>query len=160
MKFKSKNQAGFTMIEMIFYVLFITLIIGGSLGIIYQLLRNSENLGAGIALEEEANFILKKIIWVLNDNSAINSPAVNGTSVSLSVDKNSFANNPVIVDMDSGNIRLKRGSNPVQVLNAGRFEVSNLNFELIREGSDPDTDLLKVSFLLEGKEFELTWHVR
>lgn len=153
-------SAGFTLIEMIFYMFFITLIIGGSLGIVYQLLKNSDSLKSGIAVEEEANFILKKIIWTLNDISIINSPAVNGTSASLSVDKNAFADNPVVIDLDSGDIRIKRGFNPALALNTGRFDVSDLNFELVREGSNPDTDLIKASFILDGKLFKLTWHIR
>ncbi|MDP3697533.1 MAG: hypothetical protein Q8R55_05980 [Candidatus Taylorbacteria bacterium] len=161
MKIPNLSQKGFTLIEMIFYMLFITLIIGGSFGIIYQLLRNSDSLKSGIAIEEEANFILKKIIWTLNDINTVNSPAVNGTAVFLSVDKNDFAaNNPVVIDMDSGDIRLKRGLNPALALNTDRFEVTDLNFELVREGSDPDTDLLKVSLILDGKAFKLTWHIR
>lgn len=154
------SAAGFTLIEMIFYMFFITLIIGGSLGIVHQLLRNSDSLKSGIAVEEEANFILKKIVWALNDTSSINSPVVNGTSASLSVNKNSFADNPVVIDIDENDIRIKRGTNTAIFLNTARFAVSGLNFELVRENSDPDTDLLRVSFKLEGKEFKLTWHVR
>lgn len=154
------GQAGFTLIEMIFYILFITLIIGGSLGIVYQLLSNSESLRSGIAVEEEANFILKKLIWVLNDTTAVNSPAVNGTSTSLSVNKNSFPDNPVVIDLDGGDIRIKKGSNAALALNGYRFTASDLNFELIREGSDPDTDLINVSFLLNNKQFKMVWHMR
>lgn len=156
----TKTQSGFTLIEMIFYMLFITFIIGGSLGIVYQLLRNSDSLKSGTAVEEEANFILKKIIWVLNDASVINLPAVNGTSASLSVNKQDFANNPVVVDLDNGVIKIKRGSSPVLGLHGDRFTASDLNFRLIREGSDPDTDLLSASFILDGKSFKLTWHLR
>lgn len=156
----TKTQSGFTLIEMIFYMLFITLIIGGSLGIVYQLLSNSDSLKSGTAVEEEANFILKKIIWVLNDVSLINSPAINGTSTSLSVEKHDFTDNPVVVSLGSGVIKIKRGSSPVLGLHGGRFMASDLNFRLIREGSDPDTDLLEVSFILDGKSFKLTWHLR
>ena len=158
---KKSAQSGFTLIEMLFYALFITVIIGGSLGIIHQLLKNSDSLKSGIAIEEEANFILRKIIWVLNDVETVNSPAINTESNLLSVNKNDFAGgNPVIVVLAGKDITIKRGSGPALPLNGERFTVSSLSFELFRENSDPKTDLLKASFLLNGKPFKLTWHIR
>lgn len=155
------TQRGFTLIEMLFYLLFITFIIGSTLGIVYQLLRNSENLKTGISTEEEGNFILKKISWVLNDASAINSPALNFTATSLSVDKNDFGSgNPVVVSLDSGLIRIARGSGLPKQLSNDRFTITNLSFQRTWDGSNPETDLIKASFYIGTRMFELTRKIR
>lgn len=153
--------AGFTLIEMLFYILFIIFIIGSTLGIVYQLLRNSENLKTGISVEEEGNFILKKISWVLNDTGAINSPALNSTATTLSVDKNDFGSgNPVVVSLDSGLIRIARDSGLPKQLSNDRFVVSGLSFERTWDGSNPETGLLKTSFYIGTRRFELTRKIR
>ncbi len=161
MKPKRKNQTGFTLIEMLFYLFFITFIMGSTLGIVHQLLRNSEVLKTGISLEEEGNFILKKLSWVINDSNLVNSPAVNSTGAFLSVDKNDFGpDNPVVVDLAGGVIRIARGAGPAKQLNNDRFVISSLTFERGWDGLNPETDLLKASFEINGRVFQLTRKIR
>jgi len=162
-----RSDAGFTLIEMIFYLFFITLITGSTLGIIYQLLRNSENLKSGINIEEEGNFILKKISWVLNDSSAVNSPVINlaapfnSASVLLSVEKNNLGTeNPVKIYLVNNVLKIVRGTNPEKQLNNNRFIVSSLSFDRSWDGSNPKTDLIKAIFYLNDRKFKLTRRIQ
>lgn len=157
LKPKSK-QSGFTLIEMVFYLLFIAFVIGGALGIIHHLLRNNESLKSGISIEEEGNFVLKKISWVLNDTSAINSPAsLNSTAGTLSVNKNGFTN-PVVVSLNSGVIRVARGGNSPKQLSNDRFTVTNLTFQRTWDGAG--TEYIKTKFFINGREFTLIRNIR
>jgi hypothetical protein len=160
------DQAGFTMIEMLFYMVFVVFIMGSTFGIVSQLLRNSESLKTGISTEEEGNFVLKKISWVLNDASAVNSPAQNSTSASLSVNKNNTNPvdptiiNPIVVSLDSGKIMLGRGGNPLKQLSNDRFTVQNLSFVRTWDGVNSGTDSIKVSFQINGREFQLIRQIK
>lgn len=140
------NQKGFTLIEMLFYVLFILFIMGSTFGIIRQLLMNSESLKTGVSVEEEGNFILKKISWVINDSNIV-TPAAGSTGSYLYVSKNGGGN--VIIDESGGIITI----NGKQLSN-DRFVVKNLIFN--RQG----TDLLKSSFSIGSRSFELTRQLR
>ena len=50
------------------------------------------------------------------------------TTTSLSVNKLNFADNPVIIDIDNGVARLKRGSNPAIPITNEYVVVQNLEF--------------------------------
>ena len=158
----SSRQAGFTLVEMLFYIVFITIILGATFGIVQNLLRNNEVLKTGISVEEEGNFVLKKISWVINDADPVNYPALNSASPFLSVYKNDLSpsDNPVVIDSDAGIIRISRGGNVAKQLSNDRFVVSSLSFERTWDGSNSESDLLKVSFTLNGRLFQLTRKIR
>jgi len=153
---RKSSQSGFTLIEVLIYVLFLTLFLGGSIGIAYNILKNSQDNRTKIAIEEEGNFLLKKISWVVNDTDTITVPS----SDTLLVNKfETLSDNPVVVNLSGGVVNIKRGSNPAKPLNDSLFVVSNLNFELINTGPI-STDILKASFYINGKKFSLTRYVR
>lgn len=157
----SKNQSGFTLIEILFYMLFIVVVLGGSIAIVYEILRNNYIVREGIALEEEGNFILRKVWWTLNDVQTINHPTPNTPASYLSVDKYGFAENPIVIDLDSRAVRIKNGNQSPVVLSADRFVISSLSFEFIRKGTPPtQTDLIRLSFFINGKPFKLTRYIR
>ncbi len=155
-------SAGFTLVEMLFYIVFITVILGATFGIVQNLLSNSEALKTGISLEEEGNFILKKLSWVINDAETVNYPVLNSTEEFLSVDKNDLSpsQNPVVIDSDSGIMRIERGGNGPKQLSNDRFVVSSLSFERTWDGSNPESDLIRMSFDLNGRLFKLTRKLR
>ena len=65
-----KNSAGFTLIEVLIYIAFFTLIAGVLLGFSYQIIAASDQVNNKIALQQEADFILRKIDWALSGAAA------------------------------------------------------------------------------------------
>ncbi len=57
-----KNQ-GFTLIETLLYLALFTLIIGGGMTAAYQIIESTAAAQSHLILEEEGNFILRKIAW-------------------------------------------------------------------------------------------------
>lgn len=126
---------GFTLIETIIYAVLISMIIGFSSFVVYQIINTQEMLKAKIELEEEANFILQKINWALAGASVINQPAANATSTTLSINKANFIQNPLIFDLNNKNIRLSRGGSEAVVLNNSDINIDQLVFEYLSSTS-------------------------
>jgi hypothetical protein len=141
---------------MLVYILLVAVIMGGTVGIVNQLLRNSANLKTGINKEEEANFILKKMSWIINDDSSVSTPARNSSSPNLVLSKNDFSQNPVTVDMNGQIIRIKRGVGSYKQLSNDSLAISDLKFDRSWDGVDPDSDVIIVSFKIDGKYFQLS----
>src|SRR3989344_4450571 len=127
---RNSSQKGFTLIETLIYSLLISFIIGTSLVAVYQILSSSNSLSAKTVTEQEAAFIAAKIKWALNDISAINSPAINSSGPSLSVNKNGYPP-PLILALDGNNFTITKNGTPLTV-NSSRVIMSSLSFELER----------------------------
>jgi hypothetical protein len=58
-----KHTKGFTLIETLMYLALFTLIIGGGMLATYQIIESTTASYGHILLQEEGNFILRKIAW-------------------------------------------------------------------------------------------------
>ena len=88
---------GFTLIEIIIYVALLSLTIGFILAGVYQILDSKTGVLARTSVEEEANFLMKKIKWAMTGVDAVNQPTAGATSTTLSVNKFNFSANPVAI---------------------------------------------------------------
>lgn len=153
------SHFGFTLIETIIYSALVSLIIGAVIFSLYQLITGNEKLGAKIAAEEEANFILRKITWVLTGINSINSPASGATSTALSINKEGYSLNPVIFDLNDNYIRIKKGSSEPVSLNSSNSKISNLIFERIpQSGGSPEA--IKTTMKINQVQHQLTIYLR
>ncbi len=150
---KYKNR-GFTLLETLIYAGLISVVIGFSLAATYQIIESSEKLNKKILVEDEANFLLRKIEWALTGLETINSPLSNATGSVLSVNKINFSGNPLIFDLNANNLRIKKGLAAPVVLNNENVLVSNLIFEhLATDGSKPAG--IKADFNINERAYEI-----
>ena len=61
-----KEFAGLTLIETIIYLALFTIIIGGSLIAVYQILQASTQSQEYALIEEEGNFLMGKLVWAID----------------------------------------------------------------------------------------------
>ncbi|KKT81241.1 MAG: hypothetical protein A3B99_05095 [Candidatus Yanofskybacteria bacterium RIFCSPHIGHO2_02_FULL_44_12b] len=156
---RNSSQKGFTLIETLIYSLLISFIIGTSLVAVYQILSSSNSLSAKTVTEQEAAFIAAKIKWALNDISAINSPAVNSSSSSLSVNKNGYPP-PLILTLSGNDFTITKSGVPL-IVNSSRVIVSGLSFELERTTVGAvNTDVVTALFYVDGKKYEIKRFLR
>lgn len=94
----------------------------------YQLIDGSARNKYQKELVENQKTLEQKIYWALQSVSAINAPAAGATSTTLSIDKIGFAQNPVVIDLNSGVVRLKRGSGAAQPITNEFSEIQDLSF--------------------------------
>lgn len=154
-----KQNKGFTLIETMIYSALISMIIGMILVSVYQLIIGNERIVQKNIIEEEANFLLKKIEWGLNGVSSINSPAPGASSSALSINKLNYFYNPVIFDADSGNLRVKKGSGNPAILNSQNVSVNNVKFQRIAAiGNAPEA--VKIIINVNQRPYQTTIYLK
>jgi len=168
MKNLKKYENGFTLIETLIYAVLISLVIGLTLLVAFQVVSGSRRLNAKIFLEEEASFILKKIEWAIAGTSVINSPTSGSTSDTLlSIDKFEIppTENPIVFTITNGDITIKRGSGSEVLLNSSILNINNATFtHIAATGTTPAG--IKVELSVTGAEktdknfYELTTYLR
>jgi len=150
---------GFTLVETIIYTALISIIIGGALVTVYQVLESNNALYNKIIVEQEANFLLRKFAWALSGVSSINLPVVGATSSVLSINKINFPENPLVFDLNATDIRLKRGSQEPVILNAQNVKITNLVFQhLASVGSGPEA--IKINLTVDSQTFSTIIYLR
>jgi len=157
--FLKQMASGFTLIEVIIYSALVSLIMMSVFVVVYYVIEANDRSMAKFIAEEEANFLLKKISWVLNGVSAINSPAAGASDSKLSVNKINFPDNPVVIDFEANNIRIKRGAKEAVVLNSQNIAIANLEFKhLAPTGNRPAG--VKASFNINARPHNVTIYLR
>lgn len=125
-----KNR-GTTFIEVIFYIAIFSVVIGAVLMALYSILDSRDAYLARTDVEEEANFLTKKIKWVLSNASVINQPSSGATSTALSVNRWNFANNPVVIGLNNNDLGISYAGGATTTLNSGNVMISDLVFQQI-----------------------------
>ncbi len=140
------RQKGFTLIETIIYIGLFGVIIGGGLVAAYQIIQATDGAQNHVILQEEANFLLRKIDWAIT--GATETTDVGRLFSSLGIAKPiSGILTQLTFALDDSNLTLKRDSAPAVVLNSSSIAVSGLNFiKIAGLGGKPDS--ISVSFTL------------
>lgn len=134
-----KSGAGFTLIEVLIYIAFFALLVGTLLGIAYQTIAATNQINNKIVLQQEADFILRKIDWALSGAAAA---SVGSKSSDITISRFS-APNTIIFSQDGNYIRLDSGMGTMD-LNSANVVVSNLAFTKIQLPLQPTE--IQVSF--------------
>lgn len=146
---------GFTLIEALIYITLISIMIVVSISAVNTLINNSAGLNERVVVEDEANFLLKKIEWALSSLDTITLPAEGTSGSSLIVNRYNFASNPIAFDLNSGNLRMAVGGGSPVILNSDLITVADLNFEnLAPDGKKPPG--ITASFSINDKNFSIT----
>lgn len=144
-----KKQNGFTLIETLVYLALFTIIIGGALVGVYQIIQGTNATQKKIVIEEEGNFLVRKLNWALTNATAINSPGspgVAGTGDTLSLTKSDLtpSENPLVFSVSSGNLQLKRGDASMIALNGNNVTITNFN--VVHSVPPGKTESVAISF--------------
>jgi len=126
------RKAGFTLIEAIIYIALFSIVIGGGIVTTYALVQSTDNGANHVILQEEANFLLRKVNWALTGATSF----TNGSTLSVVKDGTTL-----IFDLNSGDMRITK-SGVTTLLNSSSITVSNLTFSAI------GTNGVKTSFRL------------
>ena len=122
----SQKSRGFTLIEVIIYLALFSIIIGGGMVATYHILQSTDAGTNHVILEEEANFLLRKIDWALTGSTLVAVP----TSSTLQSTKNIDGVSTLLTfNFSSPNLTLKRASGSANTLNSSSISVSALTFQ-------------------------------
>lgn len=118
---KLENQPrGFTLIEVILYLALFAMIFGGIIVSAYNVIEGSGRTQSRAQMQEEGEFLLGKITWVLSGAQTINSPSIGDESSILSVTKYNGAT--LQVKLDDANLELNNAGTST-VLNASGISI-------------------------------------
>ena len=67
-----KNEQGFTLLETLLYVALLSFFLSSLVGITYQSLQSTDKISKQISLQQEANFLIRKMDWALTGASSVN----------------------------------------------------------------------------------------
>jgi prepilin-type N-terminal cleavage/methylation domain-containing protein len=128
---------GFTLIEVIIYIALFSLLMGSAFVTAFQLIDNSGKLGIKNTIQEEGNFVMRKLNWALTGIQTITTPTA-GTTPNLQVKK--YDGNIIYVRLSANKIEIRESINGIAYLpiTTDNVTVSNLDFKFISTtGSGP-----------------------
>jgi Tfp pilus assembly protein PilE len=92
---RGNSSLGLTLIETIIYVALLGILMSGAFLTSFNLLQSGQTVNGKGAVQEEANFVERKLAWALADMSAL--PTVSGSDCvqAISITKTGYGKNPV-----------------------------------------------------------------
>lgn len=152
-----KTENGFTLIEVMVYLGLFAILFGGVILAAYNIVESSDRNQTKAMVQEEGNFLMAKINWVISGAQSITSPAIGAACLApacpLSVIKwDTSIGNPVVVSLTGTDMTLTRGSNPPAVLNNNNVQIINLSFTHTNASGDGiDPESLKTQFTVSAR---------
>ncbi|OHB21905.1 MAG: hypothetical protein A2939_01390 [Parcubacteria group bacterium RIFCSPLOWO2_01_FULL_48_18] len=142
---QSGYPMGFTLIEVILYVGIVVGMLGSSFVVMNNILIAQERNTINAEVFDNANFVMRKIVWALDDISIINQPSANTTSTTLSVNKASSTENPYVFDLASNTIRLSTGGGSATALTTGKVIVDSVSFRHVDPAFGPSSVQISIA---------------
>lgn len=131
------SKKGFTLIETIVYIALFSILMGGAVIAAYHLFDAATKVGTRTMLQEEGDFMLSKIDWVLGGAQAVTAPAAGASGSSLTVSKWDVSlGNPMIISKNGNDMALQRGTLAPVLLNNTNTTIASLSFSHIKGSGD------------------------
>ncbi len=130
---------GFTLIETIIYIALFAIVIGGGMVATYNIIE-STNAGTNhVVLQEEANFLLRKINWALTGATSICSTGSKLVITKITPVSCPTSANLISFDLNGSNIIITKGTSSPVILNSSSITVLALSFALTTIGTGVKT---------------------
>ena len=153
---RSLPLTGFTLIEVLIYSALFSLMMVGMLGGVYMVIQSANQSNARLLVDDEANFVLRKMNWALTGVSSINVPTAGSTGPTLNVIKTGVG--AVRFRLNSENIEIDAGSGYIP-LDTDNVIAASLSFEHIpASGNQPAA--IMATFYLNDVFYETTKYIR
>jgi Tfp pilus assembly protein PilE len=129
-----KNSLGLTFIEIILYVAIVSLLVTTLIPFAWNIIGSGEKSANQQEVFSQARFMSERLKYEIRNAVNINTGSSNfgsnlavtpGNQLSL---KETTANDPTIIDVSSGLLRIKQGAASAIALNSNDTKVTNLTF--------------------------------
>ena len=142
-----KNTAhGFTLIELLLYVAISSIILLAISAFLSTLLESRVKNQTIAEVEQQGAQVMQTVTQAVRNADLINSPAAGASAATLSINTYVGGNNPTLVDLSSGVIRMTEGVGSPVALTNSRITASALTFQNLSRASTPG--IIRVSFIL------------
>ncbi|MFH0890960.1 MAG: type II secretion system protein [Candidatus Liptonbacteria bacterium] len=123
------NRKGFTLLEMVIYIAIFSITIMLVIVVFYRMMDSQDRNRGRLEVETEANFLMQKIRWAVNDTQSISLPAAGATSTQLTVTKTGYAQNPISFRLASSTLQISQGGGEYLTLSSQKTRVNSAVFE-------------------------------
>lgn len=122
----AKSQAGFTLLETVLYLALFALLMGSVVLAAYYVVQESTRVQAKVVVYQEANFVLRKIDWVLTGATAIADPLGGTTGSHLQLTKPAGTSE---LQLSSGKVQFRQDGGAYADLNNDFVTISGFTFQ-------------------------------
>lgn len=149
------RQAGTSIIEIVVYVGLLTLIMGSSVLILFQIVHGDERREQAALVQEEAHYMMEKIGAFFSYGTRVSKPMPGSHGDMLIVTMPQTPREPITLYRDGNYLMIQRGTNTPEILNASSAPITNLDFDYsAATHTMPAT--LRVVFSVGDEEFTQT----
>ena len=126
-----RSRRGFTLIELILYIGFVSLMITAFVTFSLDTINSAQKSQINDDLQQNARLAVDRMLQEIRSSSSINTGSSTfGTSPGvLSLATSSGTTNPIIFSLSSGVLQMKQGSGAAAALTDSRYTVSSLIFD-------------------------------
>ncbi len=144
---KPKKMNGFTLVETVIYLALFGIMFTGAVTVAYSTAELGKRNQAVAMVQQEGDFLVAKINWVLSGAQSVMSPAA-GPGEVLTVSK--YDGSTVTVGISEGDMFIQESGEPV-VLNSANTKVVSLTFQRFREsGGGINPERVEAAFTLSS----------
>ncbi len=145
MPFKSSNRArkGFTLIELIIYIVLVAAILSALLFIVDAALRTRSIAVAEGRLLDNERLVERTLLDRLNASSNVISPA-SGSGTTLQIASPTSSENPVLFQITNGALTMKLGSSSAITLTSSNIQVTA--FTVTRVNGTPSSIRISITY--------------
>jgi type II secretory pathway pseudopilin PulG len=129
MKNYSKNQFGFTLVELLLYLGMATILLVGFTLLVPVLLEARLKNEIALEVDEQALQVMTLITQEIRNAESVVSPGVGLSGGSLTLDVVNAAEDPMVFSLNSGALGVTRGGGSFEALTNDKVVVTNLNFK-------------------------------
>ncbi len=162
---KKTLQNGFTLVETMIYIALFTVIVTAGFVSAYSLIDSAGKLNTKTSVEEEGNFVLRKMDWIFSGISTTTPIIIGGAGCNqnVTVVKINYPYNPVVLRLNlSGGvnyIEIKKASGPYIPLTTANVSVSCLKFDFIPASLGSPSGITATT-TINGIDFATTKYAR
>jgi type II secretory pathway pseudopilin PulG len=151
---QAQKYQGFTLLETLIYIGLFTIIIGGALVSSYYIFESSSELQTKVYGEQEGEFVLTKINYLLNSTATA---TISGTPEVLTITRggNTYL---LTYDATTQQVKLKKDTGAYQILNGTNAPITNFQMQKLQTSGQPDK--LVISFSIRSLNFSTTKYLR
>ncbi len=147
---------GFTLIETLVYIALLVFLMGSAVFAVYNLISGAQHLGNNAAIQEEGNFVLRKIDWALVSATSFNTSVANQLTVTK---LDGGTTRSIVFTLNGTEVDMSENWGTAVPITTSNVQVNSLTFTSPPEPGAP-TSGVRADLTVNGALFSTTRYLR
>ena len=135
------EQKGFTLIEILLYLGLFSIVIGGGMVAVYQIIQSTNATNDKVVIQEDADFLLRKLDWALTGARPSDISSVTSTSITIGT---------LTFSLSGNNLTLNTAPLNSSFVRIAKAQVSGVDVDIFNLSGNK----VQVSFTVNGQRFD------